>query len=89
VAADGVESIIARKAGLRTNKKLNLVDSGFQYEMANLELENPNKIELYFGNEKAKRGYIWIFPKGKDIAMSVLALLLAARKLRKSILIVS
>ncbi len=68
VAADGAESLIARKAGLRTNKKLNLVDSGLQYEMGNIKLENPKRIELYFGNNIAKRGYVWIFPKGKDIA---------------------
>jgi len=68
VAADGVESVIARKAGMKTNKKLNLVDSGFQYEMSNIKLNDPSKIELYFGNEIAKRGYVWIFPKGENRA---------------------
>jgi digeranylgeranylglycerophospholipid reductase len=68
VAADGIESTIARKAGLDTTSKLVNVDSGFQYEMSNLNLEDSKRISLYFGNDLAPRGYIWIFPKGKDVA---------------------
>jgi digeranylgeranylglycerophospholipid reductase len=68
VAADGIESTIARKAGLDTTNKLVNVDSGFQYEMSNLSLEDDKKIILYFGNEIAPRGYVWIFPKGHDVA---------------------
>lgn len=68
VAADGVESVIARKAGLNTTNKLINIDSGYQYEMVDIELEDPHKIILYFGNEIAKRGYVWIFPKGEDKA---------------------
>jgi digeranylgeranylglycerophospholipid reductase len=68
VAADGVESLVMRKAGIRTNKNPQLVDSGFQYEMAGIKLRDPHMIELFFGNEIAKRGYVWIFPKGKDCA---------------------
>jgi len=68
VAADGIESTVARKAGLDTSGRLADIDSGFQYEMCNLRLEDDRKITLYFGNSIAPRGYIWIFPKGKDIA---------------------
>jgi len=68
VAADGVESTIARKAGLNTTNTLINLDSGYQYEMSNLQLETESKIILYFGNEIAPRGYVWIFPKGHDIA---------------------
>jgi digeranylgeranylglycerophospholipid reductase len=68
VAADGVESTLARKAGLDTTNKLINVDSGFQYEMSNLKLENDRTIILYFGNDIAPRGYVWIFPKGHDVA---------------------
>ncbi len=68
VAADGVESTIARKAGLDTTHKLSCVDSGFQYEMSNLRLRDSSKIELMFGNKIAPRGYIWIFPKRRDVA---------------------
>jgi digeranylgeranylglycerophospholipid reductase len=68
VAADGVESTIARKAGLDTTQKLANIESGFQYEMSNIKLRDPSKLELFFGNNIAPRGYLWIFPKGKDIA---------------------
>ena len=67
VAADGAESLVMRRAGLRTAKKPGLVDSGFQYEMQT-RLEYPDKIVLYFGNNITKRGYVWIFPKAKDVA---------------------
>jgi digeranylgeranylglycerophospholipid reductase len=68
VAADGIESTIARKAGLNTANQLINVDSGFQFEMANVKIRDQRKLELFFGNEIAPRGYTWIFPKDKDIA---------------------
>jgi len=68
VAADGVESTVARKAGLNTTNKLINIDSGYQYEMSNLKLKDSKKIEIFMGNEIAPRGYVWIFPKGKDVA---------------------
>jgi len=67
IAADGVESKAARWAGINTTNKLIDIDSGFQYEMI-LELEEPDMLELYFGSKVAPRGYVWIFPKGKDVA---------------------
>ena len=68
VAADGVESKIARWAGINTTNKLVNIDSGFQYEMVNIEIEDPNKIILYCNTKMAPRGYLWIFPKGEDMA---------------------
>ncbi len=68
VAADGIESTVARKAGLDTTNQLVNVDSGFQYEMSNLKLDDPKKILLFFGTKIAPRGYTWIFPKGPDVA---------------------
>lgn len=68
IAADGVESTVARMAGMQTFIKLDDIDSGFQYEMAGIEYENPDLINLFFGNEISPRGYVWIFPKGKDVA---------------------
>ncbi len=68
VAADGVESKISRVAGLNTTCNPLLIDSGVQFEMAGIEIEDPKKIHLYFGNKIAPRGYLWIFPKGKDVA---------------------
>ncbi|MFH1586246.1 MAG: NAD(P)/FAD-dependent oxidoreductase [Candidatus Diapherotrites archaeon] len=68
IAADGVDSIIARKMGINTTGKLIDVDSGFQYEMAGIDFEGPDRIHLYFGNDIAPRGYCWLFPKGEHEA---------------------
>ncbi len=68
VAADGVDSKIARMYGINTAADLNEVDSGFQYEMGGLNLKNPELIHIYVGNEIAPRGYVWIFPKSKTSA---------------------
>lgn len=68
VAADGVESTIARKAGMNTTNQLINIDAGYQYEMSNVKMPDNKKIMLWFGNDKAPRGYLWIFPKGDDIA---------------------
>jgi len=68
IAADGVESKVAREMGIDTALKLSDVASGYQYEMSNIEID-PDRIELYFGNDSmAPGGYVWIFPKGKRTA---------------------
>ncbi|MCK4319029.1 NAD(P)/FAD-dependent oxidoreductase [Candidatus Micrarchaeota archaeon] len=66
VSAEGMESIIARKAGFKTFSALSEVDTCYQYEMQ--PYNHRNLIELYLGNEIAKRGYVWVFPKGKNKA---------------------
>ena len=63
VAADGAESMVARKAGLKTSKTLDVVDTGFQYEMSDIDLRDPHMIEIYVSTKIAPRGYVWIFPK--------------------------
>ncbi len=68
IAADGTESLAARKLGLDTKIGLNDIDSGYQYEMANISFENPHFIHFFFGNEVAPRGYLWIFSKGNNCA---------------------
>lgn len=67
IAADGVESKIAREAGLDTTLKLVDIASGAQFEMTNVDID-PDRIEMYFGNEIAPGGYVWIFPKGEKTA---------------------
>ncbi len=61
VSAEGMEAHIARKAGFDTVHRLYDVDTCYQYEMK--PYNHENLIELYFGNEIAPRGYVWIFPK--------------------------
>lgn len=68
IAADGVETLTARRLGVNTANKLNDIDSGFQYEMENIDFQGADLIHLYFGTEIAPRGYVWIFPKGKSHA---------------------
>jgi len=65
VCATGAESAL-RKA-LKIFSKLNLIDSCLQYKMSGIDI-NSDFIHIYLGNEIARRGYLWIFPKGKDKA---------------------
>ena len=62
VACDGVESLMAKKAGLDAVNKMTHYHSGFQYEMCGVKT-NPDSLSLYFGNDVAPKGYVWIFPK--------------------------
>lgn len=68
VAADGIESTVARMAGIRSESRLGSVGSGLQFEMVGLELDDPKKLEIYKGNKIAPGGYVWVFPKGEDKA---------------------
>jgi digeranylgeranylglycerophospholipid reductase len=68
IAADGVDSKIAKSAGLNTKNTPVDYHSGFQYEMAGLNLDESNMMHIYFGNEVAPKGYVWIFPKEGDVA---------------------
>jgi len=68
VAADGVDSKIAKSSGLDTVNPLKSYMSCFQYEMAGLSNIDEEAIHLYYGNSIAPGGYLWIFPKGNSIA---------------------
>ncbi len=67
VGADGPESRVGRWGGLKTSVKPKNMESGIQFEMVGVEMEDPDCIEFYFGSV-APGGYAWIFPKGGDIA---------------------
>jgi len=67
IAADGVESKVAREFGVNTTNKLSDICAGVQYEMAGVK-GNCNMIEFFFGNSASPGGYIWIFPKGEGVA---------------------
>ncbi len=68
VAADGVDSKIAKSAGMDTINPLNSYMSCFQYEMAGLSNIDEEAIHLYYGSTIAPGGYLWIFPKGNSLA---------------------
>ncbi len=67
IAADGPESRVGRWAGLKTALKPKNMESCAQFEMAGVEMAEPDCIEFHFGSA-APGGYAWIFPKGNDIA---------------------
>lgn len=67
IGADGPESRVGRWGGLKTAVKPKHMESGAQFEMVGVEMENPNALEFYFGSV-APGGYAWVFPKGDDIA---------------------
>lgn len=67
IGADGPESRVGRWAGLKTTLKQKNMESCAQFEMAGVELEDPDSIEFYFGSV-APGGYAWVFPKANDVA---------------------
>lgn len=67
IAADGIESNMAYKAGLKYPKNSGDILSCAQFEMVGLDLD-PEWLNFYFGRKLAPGGYLWIFPKGDDIA---------------------
>ncbi len=68
IAADGICSGVGRMAGFDTALNPHEVDSCLQYEMCGVDMDDPELLEVYFGNRLAPRGYVWIFPKGPDRA---------------------
>ncbi len=65
IAADGVESNMARLAGLSNHNHPQDICSCAQYELVGLDV-NPHWLNFYFGREIAPGGYLWMFPKGED-----------------------
>jgi digeranylgeranylglycerophospholipid reductase len=73
IAADGIESQIAKLAGLESILKPKFMHSCYQYLIGGIQIE-PEAIEFYFGNETVPGGYIWVFCKGSSIANVGLAI---------------
>ena len=63
IAADGVESKVARWAGIDTTLKPSDVESCVQYLMAGVECD-PKYAHFYIGSCYSPGGYTWVFPKG-------------------------
>lgn len=68
VGADGIDSFIGKWAGLRTLNRVRDYHAGFQYEMVGVTGYEENWLHLYFGEDVAPKGYVWIFPKGKGVS---------------------
>lgn len=67
VGADGVDTLVGRKAGLRSLQKMRDYHSGAQYEMANVHCD-MSRLHLFFGVQVAPLGYAWIFPKAGGLS---------------------
>jgi digeranylgeranylglycerophospholipid reductase len=67
VGADGVESKIGKWAGINTTLKPYDLETCAQYTMTNVDC-NKDYCDFYLGNKIAPGGYVWVFPKGKDVA---------------------
>lgn len=67
IAADGVESRIARKAGIKTTVTPENMDSCVQVTAHGLNM-NPDALSFYMKREYAPGGYVWVFPKSETSA---------------------
>jgi digeranylgeranylglycerophospholipid reductase len=67
IGADGIDSLVGRKAGLRTMQKMTDFHSAAQYEMAGVNCD-MTRLHLFFGSQVAPFGYVWIFPKANGLA---------------------
>lgn len=66
IAADGIESNIARMAGVHSSWSINDICSCVQYKMTGIQTD-PHYMQFYFGNKVAPGGYLWIFPNDNGI----------------------
>lgn len=67
IAADGVESTFARRAGVDTTVPLAELDSCAEYVITDIDID-PEMNVFYWSFADAPRGYIWVFPKGPRTA---------------------
>jgi len=75
VGADGVESKVGRWAGIDTTLDPCDLETCAQYTLTGVDV-HEGYCDFYLGHEIAPGGYIWVFPKGKDVAnvgMGILA----------------
>ena len=67
VGADGVESKVGKWAGINTTLKPCDLETCAQYTLTGVDFE-PGYCDFYLGKKIAPGGYVWVFPKGKDVA---------------------
>jgi len=73
IGADGVESLVARWAGIDSSLKLSQIESCAQYLLDEVEVES-DRMEFYLGQSLAPGGYAWVFPKSDRTANIGLAI---------------
>lgn len=67
IAADGVESMMGRLAGINTHLKLAEAEATLQYRVSGIDID-PCCAEFYFGAKYTPNGYLWVFPKSSHSA---------------------
>jgi len=67
VGADGVESKVGKWAGIKTLLNPKDLETCAQYTLTNIDCKDAY-CDFYIGKKIAPGGYIWVFPKGKDVA---------------------
>src|SRR6266849_1144946 len=67
IAADGVETMVGRWAGLDTRVPSRDMESCAQYVLQGIDFD-PDAIYLQFSDAIAPGGYAWIFPKAVGVA---------------------
>ena len=73
IAADGIESRLGRKAGIKTLVKMKDMASGIEYFLEDIDIDS-DALDMYVGSKVAPGGYLWIFPKSKNSANIGLAI---------------
>jgi len=73
IGADGVESYVARWAGMDFSLGLDQIEACAQYLLGDVEVES-DCVEFHLGRSLAPGGYVWVFPKGNDRANVGLAM---------------
>jgi digeranylgeranylglycerophospholipid reductase len=66
IGADGHWSVVRRSAGLA--RYFSDYVSCAQYQLGDLDLEDPSVNEFWFGRKYAPGGYAWVFPKSSTAA---------------------
>jgi digeranylgeranylglycerophospholipid reductase len=67
IAADGIESVFARCAGISTTVPFTELASSVQYLAADIDI-NSEELLFYVSQSECPDGYIWVFPKGERCA---------------------
>jgi digeranylgeranylglycerophospholipid reductase len=85
IAADGVEAMVGRWAGIDTRVPARDMESCAQYVLQGIAFD-PDAIYLQFGDRIAPGGYAWIFPRGvgsANVGLGLVALKADGRNARE------
>ena len=85
VAADGVEAMVGRWAGIDTRVPARDMESCAQYVLQGIDFD-PDAIYLQFGDRIAPGGYAWLFPRGvgsANVGLGLVALKADGRNARE------